>query len=141
MTKSSSDSNLRAIISKIAYLPDFLTSELVNFDTFSFILIHGSSKTCKNMFILSSKHMNWHFLLFGTFQNRTKSGNLGKIVRFAIRTKPGIVLIEFVLSGELLYCFWKMGNFETNEYFWMKFSDIGTGSPRIVRIRLVRSPV
>ena len=26
-----------------------------------------------------------------------KSGNLGKIVRIAIRTKPGIVLMEFVL--------------------------------------------
>jgi len=36
-------------------------------------------------------------------KNRTKSGNLGKIVRFAIRTKPGFVLIEFVLSGDPLY--------------------------------------
>ena len=35
-------------------------------------------------------------------QNRAKSGNLGKIARFAIRAKPGIVLIEFVLSGDLL---------------------------------------
>ena len=37
------------------------------------------------------------------FQNRAKSGNLGKIARFAIRVKPGIVLIEFVLSGDPLY--------------------------------------
>ena len=37
------------------------------------------------------------------FQNRAKSGNLGKIVRFAIRTKPNFVLIEFVLSEDSLY--------------------------------------
>ena len=41
--------------------------------------------------------------LSGRFQNRTKPGNLVKIVRFANRTKPNFVLIEFVLSGDLLY--------------------------------------
>ena len=39
----------------------------------------------------------------GRFQNRVISGNLGKIARFAIRVIPGIVLIEFVLSEDLLY--------------------------------------
>ena len=39
----------------------------------------------------------------GRFQNRAISGKLGKIARFAIHAKPGIVLIEFVLSGDLLY--------------------------------------
>ena len=43
------------------------------------------------------------FYCYGRFQNHTKSGNLGKIVQFAIRTKPGMVLIEFVLSGDFLY--------------------------------------
>ena len=49
--------------------------------------------------------MNFKSPLFpeNSEKNRTKSGNLGKIVRFAIRTKPGIVLIEFVLSGDPLY--------------------------------------
>ena len=37
------------------------------------------------------------------FQNRAKSGNLGKVARFAIRVKPGIVLIKFVLYGDPLY--------------------------------------
>ena len=40
---------------------------------------------------------------FPGIQNRTKSGNLAKIVRFSIRTKPGIVLIKFILSGDFLY--------------------------------------
>ena len=34
---------------------------------------------------------------------RTKSRNLGKIVRFAIRTKPGTALIESALSEDPLY--------------------------------------
>ena len=38
-------------------------------------------------------------------KNRSKSGNLGKIVRFAIRTKPDFVLIKFVLSEDSLYYF------------------------------------
>ena len=37
------------------------------------------------------------------FQNRVISGNLGKIARFDIRAKPKIMLIEFVLSEDLLY--------------------------------------
>ncbi len=44
-----------------------------------------------------------HFELLVLFQNRAKSGNLGKVVRFAIRAKPGIVLIEFVLSEDPRY--------------------------------------
>ena len=40
--------------------------------------------------------------LSGRFQNRTKPGNLVKIVRFANRTKPNFVLIEIVLSWDLL---------------------------------------
>ena len=51
------------------------------------------------------RKMNFKSPLFpeNSEKNRTKSGNLGKIVRFAIHTKLGIVLIEFVLSGDPLY--------------------------------------
>ena len=37
------------------------------------------------------------------FKIMLKSGNLGKIAQFAIHAKLGIVLIEFVLSGDLMY--------------------------------------
>ena len=49
--------------------------------------------------------MNFKSPLFpeNSEKNRTKSGNLGKIVRFAIRTKPNFILIEFVLSEDPLY--------------------------------------
>ena len=43
-----------------------------------------------------------HFELLVLFQNRAKSGTLGKIARFTIRAKPGIVLTEFVLSEDPL---------------------------------------
>ena len=48
-------------------------------------------------------HHATFFSVVRKIRNRVKSGNLGKIVRFAIRVKPGIVLIEFMLSGDPLY--------------------------------------
>ena len=42
------------------------------------------------------------FQMLDLKKNCTESGNLGKIVRFAIHTKPDFVLIEFVLSEDSL---------------------------------------
>ena len=57
------------------------------------------AETQKETFLPS--RFNWPPLY--RFQNHSKLGNLGKIARFAIRAKPGIVLIEFVLSEDPLY--------------------------------------
>ena len=62
----------------------------------------------------------------GRFQNRVISGNLGKIARFAIRVIPGIVLIEFVLSEDLLYL--KMSFAKV--LFKLMFADVGEGGKK-----------
>ena len=98
-----------------AILPKF--PDLPRFWSLPFWL---SYKMLKNLVLLVKNSRISHFFsnfYSVRFQNRAKSGNLGKIARFAIRVKPGIVLIEFVLSGDLLYKILK-DHLSTN-YFWM----------------------